>query len=1174
MCERRTRSEFSTNRFRVNSTARHAVWRSLTWPMLALIMLSASAVMSAATASSGNVDLPRYPSISPDGSTVVFSWRGDLWKVGANGGTALRLTRHPQDDLASAWSPCGTMIAFNSTRDGYLNVWLMDADGANIRQVTNMDLSCYLMGFGTGPTAEPVLMFSSHLEADVYRGARPYMIGLNGGDPVRVHDAFGYDPSVSPDGSRVAFTRGGRPLGWARRHYRGPDRMNVWLYDRETNTFGQLTHWAGNNGHPRWAGDRSILYMSDREQNTVNLYRMSAVDGETVSERLTRFEGRDVQHFDVSADGKTAVIHVWDTLYTLDLGRPAAEPVVLSIHGAEDDRDNHELVSVARRVTEAVLSPDGQVMAFIAYGRVYVRNTDEKSPTRLVSASSHARHNDVAWSPDGLKLYFTSDEDGTISIYGATVRTTRGELRDAFEKAMNAYEDTTTDEPEEPQAPTDVDPDGCKDGENDEGDEKAEEDCNDPNETELDDPKLDPKRWHDAVRFDIEPIVCTEHHDRMPSPSPDGTQLAFRRGRGDLMLLDFETGLTRRLVAGWDRALHWRWAPCATRIAYVQNDLNFSSNIHIIDVDGEGDPIDITRHPRNDVAPRWSADGRILAYLSNRSDASYDVWRVYLDRDLEALTPKELDEYYEQARKNAGRAKPLPTDPNKRADAIQELRAQRRNLPLEDAWLRTTRITHFPGSESSLEITPGGDRLVFNADIDGHSLYSIKWDRSDRKRLTGHAQVQHITSQGDKVVFVSNGRAGTVPAGGGNAEDVDITDTLRIDLRAQSSQKFREAARTLGESFYHHNMKGLDWNQLTEDYHELARRARTADEFNDISNRFLGELSASHLGVRASDPASPLRQPRGRLGTIHHPVTLDSGGKGYKVTEVIAKSPADLGTMALHEGDIITAIELKPFTETDTVESRLQGRINRETIVTLLRRHPTSADADPLELHALITPVSSAEFSQLRYRHWRLKCADLVERLSDGRIGYIHIQAMNQPSLDMYERDLYAAAGGRDGLIIDVRNNGGGWTTDRLLASIMAPDHAYTIPRGADLDAVGHYPQDRLFIQRYTLPINMLCNEKSFSNAEIISHAFKNLGRGTLVGQQTHGSVISTGGFSLIDGTSVRLPSRGWYTHKGTDMENNGAMPDLLVVQRPEAEAADEDVQLRAAVEDLLKRLL
>ena len=188
-------------------------------------------------------------------------------------------------------------------------------------------------------------------------------------------------------------------------------------------------------------------------------------------------------------------------------------------------------------------------------------------------------------------------------------------------------------------------------------------------------------------------------------------------------------------------------------------------------------------------------------------------------------------------------------------------------------------------------------------------------------------------------------------------------------------------------------------------------------------------------------------------------------------------------------------------------------------------------------------------------------------------MSWLPIQGMNQSSLDVFERDLYAAAGGKDGLIIDVRNTGGGWTADRLLASITVTKHAYTIPRGADGNHTDGYPQDRLFIQRYTLPINMLCNENSYSNAEIISHAFKTLERGTLVGQETFGAVISTGGTRLIDGTFVRLPFRGWYLLDGTDMEDTGAVPDLIVPQTPEAESAEDDEQLRAAVADLLERL-
>lgn len=329
--------------------------------------------------------------------------------------------------------------------------------------------------------------------------------------------------------------------------------------------------------------------------------------------------------------------------------------------------------------------------------------------------------------------------------------------------------------------------------------------------------------------------------------------------------------------------------------------------------------------------------------------------------------------------------------------------------------------------------------------------------------------------------------------------------------------------------------------------------------------RLFGELNGSHLGVRSDGFDSPNARPQGRLGTVHRRVE-----QGYEVVEVIPESSAAKGPMALKAGDVITALDLQPFTPTDTVESRLAGWVDKEIIVTVER---TMDDGQVKTLNVLITPIGVRDLNRLKYKAWRRHNAELVTDWSDGRIGYIHIEGMGQASLDVFERDLYAAVADKDGLIIDVRNNGGGWTADRLLASIMVRPHAYTIPRGADPANVGHYPQGRLFIQRYTLPINMLCNEKSFSNAEIVSHAFKTLRRGTLVGQQTYGAVISTGGTRLIDGTWVRLPFRGWFLPDGTDMENHGALPDIIVPQTPQAESRNDDQQLRAAVDDLLKRL-
>ncbi|MDY7109562.1 MAG: S41 family peptidase [Planctomycetota bacterium] len=1289
-------------------------------PMRVLFVLSMLAILAAPSAAAGadtdndagRVDLPRYPSIRPDGSHITFSWRGDLWKAPIAGGRAVRLTVHPQDDLRSAWSADGTRIAFTSDRNGYANIYLMNADGTNVRRLTDVDRSCSSLAFGVDEAGGEVVTFHATLEGDVYRDYRPYMVSTRGGDVRRVHDAFGSEPVVSADGTRVVFTRAGYYDRWERRHYRGPDNADVWLFDRRDDSFRRLTEHRGHDGLTTWSGPNTLLYMSDRELDCVNLYRMSAADGEESAVRLTSFREHPVHGFDVTADGSLAVLAAWNTLYTLDLTDPDAEPQPLHLEAIEDERDNYELKNIGREVSEAALSPDGQVMAMIAYGEVYVRNIEDGSPTRRVT-NSHAREKNPAWSPDGRKLYFTSDRDGTESIYAATVKRTRGEIKDAFEEAMGLKKDEKTKpEKEEPAAEAEADGDGggsesssdaapatddpvsgvwsgsaeipeeaavsytltlklhddnSVSGSLDAGpysgpvtgtwdpanktlefsvaaggpqvvitfrltiengtargtataddtvvevtatrvsapdeDEDAGSDSDKPKKEKEDKelpPELQPDRWHDAMTFDIEPVVQRNVNDRNPSPSPDGTMLAFRGTRGDIHIMDLESREIRTLVTGWDPGTHWRWSPDSRYIAYAQSNLNFNQDIFIVPADGtggsassggsagSGGPVNITRHPDNESSPRWSADGKILSFISERINEEYDVWAVYLDKDLEALTPQELKEYYEEAGKAAKKRKPLKVrhpapaagkedtkkDDEKEAGAEDEspLIVERDALDLDDAYLRLRRITGISGNETGLEMTPSGEHLIFNARGDAPGLYSIKWDGSGQKRIAGNASVQHVSLTGGKVILVTGGRAATIKPTGG-METVSIGDRIRIDLEKQSSQKFREAARRLGEEYYHPTMNGLDWPALTEEYHALVLGAHTADEFNWVANRFVGELNGSHLGISARGESPSNRESYGRLGIDARRVD-----DGYEVTDIIPEGPAAKGPMALKVGDVITAVDFEPVGADDTIRSMLKGRVGEETVISITRH---TDEGETLDLDVLLTPTSYYGERSLKYRAWRLENARLVEEWSDGRLGYIHIRGMNQSSLDVFERDLFAAADGKDGLIIDVRNNGGGWTADRLLASIMVQEHAFTIPRGADWSNRGHYPQDRLFIQRYTLPINMLCNDKSFSNAEIVSHAFKTLGRGTLVGQQTHGSVISTGGFRLIDGTFVRLPFRGWFVTptqgngftEPVNMELHGAMPDLRIPQRPEAEARGDDEQLRAAVYDLLGRL-
>ncbi|MCP4834523.1 MAG: peptidase S41 [Phycisphaera sp.] len=1257
--------------------------------LLAAILLVATGT-SAAAASEGNVDLPRFPSISPDGATVVFSWRGDLWKVPFDGGQAVRLTSHPGREHDSYWTPDGSEIVFESDRDGVVNIWAMKPDGSGIRRITDLDTSAGLSGVGIDGKGETKVSFSAYLEGDLHRAPRPFEVSIQGGEPTRVHDAFGSRAVRSPDGRRTVFERGNvRPQ---RRHYRGADRRDVWLHDESLETFRKLTDWDGNDMTARWAGDDAVLFLSDREGNTHNIQRMDLADGETSP--LTSFEEIDVASFDATPSGNRLVLHRWDTLYGLDLSEEDPVPRPIRLSAPEDSLDEIEILDISNRVTEAAMNPDGGSIAVIAYGEVLVRSTDDGSSTRRIT-STHGRETGIAWSPDGTTLYFTEVSEGRRRIMAATVSTTREELRTSYTDRTEPKEDATPEadaEVSDPATPEDsavgtsdpvsgtweavfdhangseypftleielaaegavtgtlssemfegsvngsFDPDAgslvlsfasdtegipgatlelvvdgdrvsgtvvLDDGgrgtlagsrmpatddekvatpeEADVEDDAAESKKDDDEEETEADPLLDPARWADALRFDIKPMIETEAGPQRPTPSPDGMSLAFLDGRGDLFIRDLATDVDRLLRAGWDSGIDFRWSQDSRWMVFAQSDLDFNRDVFIVPADGGASPVNITRHPDNDGSPCLSADGRILAFASERNDEEYDPYVVFLDRSLEALAEPELDDYFEKQAKAAKARKAL--DPDKLRERLAARRAGEdeedekdvdppfSTEDLETAYLRLRQVTNLPGNSSSVEILPAGDTILFNYSTGAPSasgLHSIDWDGGGRKRLGDTVEMQGLDLSGGRLVAVGGGRAKTISIPGGKAKSYPVSQKIRIDLETQSSEKFLEAAAIMGEYFYHPDMKGLDWPALTERYHEMARRTRTADEFNWVGNRLLGELSSSHQGIRASAERMDLRESIGRLGIRVEPVA-----DGYRIVRIIPGGPAESSDTPLQVGDEIIGIEFESLdldaSPRETIGSRLRGRIGDETVVTVRR---ATDDGEPMEIDLLLEPISRGAETMLVYRDTQRRRADLVSEWSDGRLGYAHIRGMSQPSLDEFERDLFAAADGRDGLLIDVRDNGGGWTTDRLLASIMTAPHAYTVPRGADPNETDGYPQDRLFIQRYALPINMLCNEKSYSNAEIISHAFKTFGRGTLVGQQTHGSVISTGGTSLIDGTTIRLPFRGWYLPDGSDMENNGAMPDIVVEQTPESESADEDLQLKAAVDDLLRRI-
>ena len=666
-------------------------------------------------------------------------------------------------------------------------------------------------------------------------------------------------------------------------------------------------------------------------------------------------------------------------------------------------------------------------------------------------------------------------------------------------------------------------------------------------------------------------LTDTEGDERNPVVSPDGNQVAYTRDRGLLLVAEVEKGEAlgdpQTLLDGWDTPGGLAWSPDSRWLAYDLSDLDFNSEIYLHPVAEGGDPVNVSMHPRGDYSPVWSPDGSKLGFLSVRNNGDSDVWFAWLREEDYEKTQRDWEELA-----NA-KADEEQDDEEEAGEADMKL-----EIDLADIHERLAQVTALPGNEGNLAIGPEGDYLYFSVNGGGRTsgrgdqdLMQIKWDGSEMKSLTsGDVSpygVRLAGQKGKQLYFLKRGGSlATIDVPGGSMQGLSFNVMLDIDHPAEMRQLFVEGWRVLEDGFYDPEFHGRDWNALRDTYRPWCLMASTKTDFRDMFNAMLGQLDASHMGLYGSDRAETQRERTGLLG-----VELKSQTNGMRITHVVPESPADRKASQLAVKEVITSVNGTPVGPQQNFYALLTNLANEEVLLTV--------EADGESREVVIRPTYSLR-SEL-YREWVENRKQLTETYSQGRLGYIHIQGMNWPSFERFERELMAAGLGKDGIVIDVRFNGGGWTTDYLMAVLNVKQHAYTIPRGAaetlekNQQFADHYPYgERLPLAAWTRPAVALCNQNSYSNAEIFSHAFKTLDRGTLVGTPTFGAVISTGGAGLIDGSYVRLPFRAWYVKAtGENMEHGPAVPDLVVENAPDSKANNNDPQLKAAVDDLLKEI-
>jgi tricorn protease len=1062
--------------------------------------------------------LVRYPHYH--NGRIVFSYLGDIWTADENGQNIQRLTVNRARDVYARFSPDGKWIAFSSERNGNLDVFLIPAGGGNAKQLTHHSADDTVLGWR--PDSQAIL-FSSNRGEDFT--PQLYLVSVNGGMPTKAGTDMGVQAAFSSDGRRIAYNPKSQ-VYW-RKYYRGATQSDIVVMDIASKRFTQITDFDGHDSWPMWGQDSGIYFVSDREGNGLtNIWRISADGGK--ADRVTSFKSGDVRWPAISADGRVIMFEHDFGIWKLDVGSKKATPITLNI-AAETQENLTEVQAFNSQVDDYDLAPGSRRVAFSIHGEIFTAPVEEGDLKQLTD--THFRDRSVSYSPDGKSISFISDRSGREELYVTSVDGV-GEARQL----------------------TDID--ALKFG----------------------------YRW-----------------------SPDSKEIAFTTSDGKLRKVDASTKQVTELdSSNYGNIGTPVWSPDGKWIAYSKSDVTRTNDIYVIAASGaEKPPHKMTFDSNSDLNPTFSPDGRKLFFqrvegASGNAPTSVQIYSVILER-----LDKDPDDPEQRAEPESGppAGEPGAEGPPRRGPA--ERRPPPREIKMDWAGLkrRTRVITRMPFPITSYTVAPDSRTLVFvTSEPAGPAnvavIYSIQDDGRRLSRvISGQPPAEgggpgggggfgggisglDVSRDGRTLFFLERdgiystalpqspppgsaaAAAAAAGAGAGRGEGsrrrINFTVRVRVDRPAEWAEMFDDAWRTMKYRFYDPQMHGMNWDAARTKYRPLVEYVGDRQELLNIINEMIGELNASHTGA-----APPPGGRQGGVTTSHLGIELepDTAAGRYRVTHVYENGPADKDWVRVKEGDYLIAINGKTVKAGDEYWQLLNNPINRRVEVTFNDKPPEEGS-----WRTRIETISGGAYNQLRYERWVMDRRKKVDELSNGRIGYLHIQAMNQPSLRKFEKEIREFRN-KEALVIDQRWNGGGNIEQELLAILVQRQYQIWQPRGTE-------PAGRPFAGFFG-PKVVLQNWRSGSNAEMFPAGFRALGLGKVIGTATAGAVIGTGSYSLIDGSTVRTPGVGVYLadSKRTNMENLGVKPDMFVDNSPEDNLSGRDRQLEAAVDELMKQL-
>lgn len=1046
----------------------------------------------------------RYPAISPDGKQIAFTYKGSIYVVPAAGGQAQRLTSSEMHSTMPVWSPDSKTLAFASDRYGNFDIFTVPIEGGSPVRIT------------THSAKEEPYAFSND-GAKIYFGAT---IADPASSALFPKSSMGELYAVSVKGGRtervlatpaqlINFSRDGKQFLYQDRKG-GEDDFRKHHTSSITRDLWLYNSTTGKHTQlTDWAGeDRNPIY-ADGDKTIYFLserggtYNVWSMPADnTKAAKQVTKFATHPVRFLSTADNGTLCFGYNGEIYTMAAGGSAKK---LSVEITSDAPTNKTERLNVTGGSSTTLSPDGKQIAFISRGEIFVTSVDYATTKQITTTAES--ESSPSFGADNRTLAYASERNGYWNIYTAKI------VRD-----------------EEPNFPN-------------------------------------------ATVIEEKPLFKDSKIDRTsPKFSPDGKELAFVENRDRLMVMDVASGKVRQVTDGSKHysttgSLDYHWSPDGKwfALSYTGNGHDPYSDIGLVSTQG-GKIYNITNTGYFDEGPEWVLDGNAILFSTDRygmrSHASwgseYDVMIVYLNREAMevARMSKEDYEYYKEAKKKAEEAAKKDSE-KKDTEKKDEVKAI--NIEFDNMDERIFRLTPTSGSLSGYTLSKEGDKLYYIISYEGkYDMWEMNLrDRENKAIQRGIGGGSLGWDKKRENMYLLGSQMKKFKGGTGNPTSISVRADMVLDREAEREYMFDRVYRQEKARFYNTNMHGVNWDAMRDNYARFLPHIDNNYDFAEMLSEWLGELNVSHTGGRYTHPTTTSDDQTADLGLFFN---FNRAGKGLQIEEVIVGGPFDKASSKVKAGDIVEKIDGVEITEGMDYFPLLNRKTDKRTLVSIYR------PADGSRWEEVVRPISQGTLTTLLYKRWVKQRAADVERLSGGRLGYVHIESMADESFRTIYADILGKYNHCDGIVIDTRFNGGGRMHEDIEILFSGEKYLTQVVRGKEACDMPS--------RRWNKASIMITGEANYSNAHGTPWVYKHRGIGKVVGMPVPGTMTSVSWERLQDPSLVfGIPVVGYRKADGTYLENDQLEPDVKVANSAELVVTGRDEQLEAAVKALLEEI-